>query len=123
MAITSSRAGWEHEKSLYAPTIEYTVMTLALDHFFREVVEGNLPLNPQDHGGPWWEQSIVPERVNRYSRNWCLLYECLSHLRERIESQDIYADQVKIDEGLNFTWRSNRREHDPVPIEWTEDEG
>jgi hypothetical protein len=120
MPIRCKRDGFSEERSLYAPLIEYRVMTLALDHFFKEVVEGNLPLSGSDN--QWWEQGIVPERVNRYSKNWCVLYECLSQLRERIESQGVYADQVQIDANLDFTFKSNRREHPPEPIEWTEDE-
>lgn len=121
MPIKSSRDGFSEEKSLYAPLIEYTVLEMALDHFFKEVVEGNVPLSGTD-GPDWWAQGVVPERVTRYSQNWCVLYECLSALRERLDSQGIYADQVQIDANLNFTWKSNRREYDPVPIEWTENE-
>jgi hypothetical protein len=94
---------------------------MALDHFFNEVVEGNVPL-ANTNGTVWWEERIVTERVNRYSQNWCLLYECLAHLRERIESQGVYQDQVQIDQNLAFTFKSNRRDHPPEPITWTEDE-
>jgi hypothetical protein len=120
MPIKCDRDGFIEEKSLYAPLIEYRVMILALDHFFREVVEGNLPLSGTDNQ---WEQGIVPERVTRYSKNWCVLYETLAHLRERVEEQGIYADQVTVDANLDFAFKSNRREHDPAPIEWTEKEG
>lgn len=119
MPINCKRDGFIEEKSLYAPLIEYRVMTMALDHFFKEVVEGNLPLGTSE---PWWERSIVPERVNRYSQNWCLMFECLAQLRDRIEQQGIYADQVQIDANLAFTYRSNRRPGDPEPIEWVPEE-
>lgn len=115
MPIKSKTDGFAEEKSLYAPTVEYAVMILALDHFFAEVVEGNLPLNTAER---WWDREIVNERVNRYSRNWCLLYECLSHLRDRLEEQGIYAEQVQIDETLAFTYKSHRRPGPPVPMEW-----
>lgn len=121
MPSKCARDGYLEEKSLYAPMIEYRVMTMALDHFYREVVEGNLPLL-MEGSAVWWENRIVPELVNRYSKNWCLLYECLAHLRERIEEQGIYADQVQIDANLAFTYKSNRRDHSPEPITWTEDE-
>lgn len=120
MPSKANRDGYLEEKSLYAPMVEYTVMGMALDHFFKEVVEGNVPLT-NHNGTVWWQQNIVTERVNRYSQNWCLLYEFLSHLRDRLEEQGIYADQVQIDANLNFTFKSNRREYDPVPIEWTEE--
>ena len=117
MPISSRSDNHREEKSLYAPLIEYATMILALDHFFREVVEGNVPLTSDPDGSEWWQRRILPERVNAYSRNWCVLFESLAQLRERIEEQGIYANQISIDANLNFTYAS-RRGRDPEPITW-----
>jgi hypothetical protein len=118
MPIKCARDGFIEEKTLYAPLIEYAVMVQALDNFFDEVVQGNVPL-VTDNGVKWWERQIVAERVNRYSQNWCVMFECLAHLRGRLEEQGIYADQITIDPNLRFSFKSNRRSAGPEPIEWT----
>ena len=106
--------------SLYGPRWEYTIMAMALDHFFREVVEGNVPLTG-DHGDErWWTQYVVVERVNRFNQNWCLLYEGLAHMRESMGEQGIGFDQIKIDANLKFTF-DYRGRGQAVPIEWSAD--
>lgn len=121
MPIKSRTDGFLGENSLYAPIQEFATLVLALDHFYREVVEGNAPLtNRGDSTERWWEQRVVPERVNRYSRNWCLLYEVLASLRERIEAQSVRYEEVRIDADLNFTYHGHRRGQDEPaePMEW-----
>jgi len=110
--------GYMEDLSLYAETWEYAIMALALDHFYREVVEGNVPLtNRGDPTEQWWEQRIVTERVTRYSEPWCLLYEGLSHLRDRLESQVPYS-VVEIDQNLRFTYTGRRSRDGAEPITW-----
>jgi hypothetical protein len=116
MPATCKRDGFQEDMSLYAETWEYAVMALALDHFYREVVEGNVPLNGDQ---PWWEQRIVAERVGRYAEPWCLLFEGLSSLRSRLESQVPYS-VVEIDQNLRFTYTGRRRRDSDAaePITW-----
>jgi len=110
--------GFMEDMTLYAEVWEYAIMVMALDHFYREVVEGNVPLtNRGDPTEPWWEQRIVPERVNHYSEPWCLLFEGLAQLRGRIDNQVPYS-HVQIDANLRFTYTSHRSHGKDEPITW-----
>lgn len=105
--------GYTDENTLYARLWEYAVMALALDHFFTEVVEGNVPLDANE---PWFQRSVVPERVNRYSEPWCLLFEGLSRVRARLEDQVGYS-AVRFDHNLRATY-TDRRGNEAV-LSWT----
>ena len=104
------------DNSLYAELWEYALGVMALDHFFAEVIEGNVPL---DANAQWWERKIVPERVNRYSQPWCLVFEGVARLRGRIESQ-ISHSQVTFDHNLVGT--SHERRDGKRELKWTDEE-
>jgi hypothetical protein len=111
----SSRSRYEGEEfSFYAHLIEFKMLEMALDHFFREVVDGNVPLGPPDPDGHWWEQPIVNEMVNRYSEPWCLIFEALADVRERLQEAGIPLDRIRIDESLRVTVTDRRGSEDKV---------
>ena len=100
MALKSKHQYHAEDFSLYATLLEHKVMAMALDHFFREVVEGNVPLESMSTD-TWWEYDIVPERVNRFSQPWCLLYEALAQARRKLTNQGTPLHRVTIDENLH----------------------
>lgn len=111
---TRVRDGGREEMSLYAPLVDYRVMAMALDSFFENVVEANVPLESHLVSG-WWHRKIVHERVNRFSERWCLIYECIANLRERLVDQ-MPLDNVDIAPDLTVTWSANGRE--PETLTW-----
>lgn len=117
MPTSSKSDGYQEENSLYAQLWEYRVTVMALDHFFAEVIEGNVPLT---NGDPWWDRGIVVERVNQYSKPWCLLFEAVSTMRERIESQVMHS-LVEIDQNLKMSYH-RRGKADGDEITWVADE-
>jgi hypothetical protein len=116
----SSRSQREGEEfSFYGHLIEFKMLEMALDHFFREVVDGNVPLGPPDQDGHWWERSIQNEMVNRYSEPWCLIFEALADTRERLEEAGIPLDRLRIDESLRVTVTDRRGSEEVVVWERT----
>lgn len=111
MPISCSDHNLHEEHIVCVEDWEAAIMVLALDHFFAEVVEGNLPLNQAES---WWNREPVPERVNRYSENWAVLFEGLARVRERLE-QCTHHGWVEADANLNFTYT---RRGKPNPVKW-----
>lgn len=112
-ARSKSQGTWDEEFSSYAPMWEWAIVRMALDHFFRDVVEGNVPLtNGREN---WFEERVVEERVTRYHRNWALLFEGLADARLRLEG-NVPHGYIKVSESLEFTFDERRK--GPVPIEW-----
>jgi hypothetical protein len=111
----SSRSGREGEEfSFYAHLIEFKMLQMALDHFFKEVVDGNVPLGPPDPDGNWWERPIQDELVTRYSEPWCLIFEALADTRERLTEAGIPLDRLRIDENLRVTVTDRRGSEEKV---------
>lgn len=111
MPTTSKRDAHLEDFSLYAELWEFRITAMALDHFFDEVVEGNVPLTTAES---WWDRKVVPERVNRYSENWAIVFEGLARMRERLEESGIPLDRIRIDESLRFEYHDPRRGDEPI---------
>jgi hypothetical protein len=106
----ASRHGWEGEEySFYAHLLEFKMLQMALDHFFKEVVDGNVPLGPPSPEDEWWDRAIQDELVTRYSEPWCLIFEALADIRERLQDAGIPLDRVRISDGLRVTVTNGRR--------------
>ena len=117
MPPTSKSGGnWQEEVSFYCPLREWAVIRMALDHFFKDVVEANVPLT--NHAEDWWGEKVVAERVTRFTKNWALLYEGLAAFRDRMDS-NVPHSLVSINEALEFTFTDRRR--GDTPIEWSPD--
>lgn len=111
------RGGATEEMSLYAPLIEYRIAAMALDHFFENAVEANVPLETALSASGWWHRKIVHERVNRFSERWCLLFEAMATFRERVQDQ-IPLDNVQIADDLTVTWDVRDGRRDPETVTW-----
>ena len=118
MPPTSKDSGgnWQEEVSFYCPLWEWAVVRMALDHFFKDVVEGNVPLT--DEAEDWWGERVVAERVTRFHKNWALLFEGLAAFRDRMDN-NVPHSQVSISEALEFTYKDRRR--GDALIEWAPD--
>jgi|SRR5213592_862817 len=102
--------GWEGEEfSFYAHLLEFKMLQMALDHFFKEVVDGNVPLGPPSPADEWWDRAIQDELVTRYSEPWCLIFEALADIRERLQYAGIPLDRIRISDGLRVTVTNGRR--------------
>lgn len=115
-ARSKSSGRWDEEFSSYAPLWQWAIVRMALDHFFEDVVEGNVPLTVLHD--VWWEQRVIPERVTKYHTNWALLFEGLADARLRLDS-NVPHTYVQISEALEFAY-SDRRDG-PSPITWEAD--
>lgn len=101
----------EEEFGVYAECLEWETVTMALDSFFREVIDGNVPLtNAED----WWQRQIIPDRVNRFNANWCLLFTAIAMFRERVG--ETIPKNVRADENLR--WEALTRGGDWKPLVW-----
>jgi hypothetical protein len=117
MPITSKHGSEGEEFSFYADLIQFKAVEMALDHFFMEVVQGNVPLT--DTPDLWWEREIIPERVNRYSQPWCLLFEALSMAMSKMTNNGIPLDKVEFDTNLKAIIHTRYGDED---ITWVKNE-
>lgn len=115
-ATSKSRGSWDEEMSSYATLWEWAVVRMALDHFFKDVVEGNVPLT--NDGSEWWERRVVHSQVTPYHKNWALLFEGLANARGRLDG-NVPHSTVQISEALEFTYDDRR--NGTVPITWRSD--
>lgn len=115
----SSQHGWEGEEySFYAHLIEFKMLQMALDHFFEEVVDGNVPLGPPSPDEQWWDRPIQGELVTRYSEPWCLIFEALADMRERLQDAGIPLDHIRISDSLRVTAVDRRGSRDEDQVIW-----
>lgn len=116
----ASSSNWQEEQSCYAPLWQWRVVCMALDHFFADVVEGNVPLTKD--GEDWWDERVIPERVTRYHKQWALVFEGLAGFRQNL-SNNVAYELVTVTEALEFTTTDRRRGGEEA-IEWkADDEG
>jgi hypothetical protein len=93
------------------------VARMALDHFFKDVVEGNVPLT--NDGEDWWDERVIPERITKYHKQWALVFEGLAAFRQGMDN-GVPHQLISVNESLEFT-TTDRRRGGEEPIEWKAD--
>jgi hypothetical protein len=114
MPTTSKRGAHTEDFSLYAELWEFRITAMAMDHFFENVVDGNVPLTSHPE---WWHRQVVSERVTRFSENWAIVFEGLARMRQRLEESSIPIDRIRVDESLRFEYHDARRGDEPITWE------
>jgi hypothetical protein len=115
MPIKDGNSIAQEDYTLYCELWEWKIIVMALDHFFEEIVQGNVPLTEAE---PWWDRNVIPERVTRFHKNWALLFEGLSRARQRLTESGIPMNYMEIDPNLNMV--VERRGAKTV-LEWSND--
>jgi hypothetical protein len=122
MPVKGPSGGYHRtDLSVYMTNLGRAALLMALDHYFHDVIEGNVPLEDLDaSGGAWCHLKVVPERVNRFNANWCVLFEALAQVKANALDQS--PEVVRADANLNWATKV-RRETDWKPLTWQAEEG
>jgi len=110
-----------NDLTVYMSQIGRAALLMALDHYFHDVVEANVPL--EDAGEDKWAyRKIIPSRVNRFNENWCVLFEALAQVKANALDQS--PEVVRADTGLTLAWTTRRRgDRDWHPLVWAAEDG
>jgi hypothetical protein len=106
--VCESKGEWDADYGIYRELWQWAIARMALDYFFEELVQGNVPLTDEED---WWRRRVIPERVTRFSTNWALVFEGLARFRETIED-NVPHPAIHIDPNLHFTYEGKK------PLEW-----